>query len=129
MRSRPTRAGRSLTRWRRLPTTLPPRGGKGRVGGEPTGGEGEADWAPNAPSAAPSVHSPPSPTLPPSRGKGALLAASLLLFPPLCAASPPPARALLIGVGDYPALPETLHLAAPAQDVERLSAALVGAGL
>lgn len=41
----------------------------------------------------------------------------------------PAARALLIGVGDYPALPERLRLAAPAGDVRRLRAALVGAGL
>lgn len=54
-----------------LITSLPPRGGKGRVGGEPTGFEEETGSAPNAASAAPSVHSPPSPTLPPSRGKGA----------------------------------------------------------
>lgn len=45
------------------------------------------------------------------------------------AAAPPKPRALLIGVGDYPALPAALHLAAPQQDVERLRAALLGAGL
>ncbi|MGZ8363852.1 MAG: caspase family protein [Caulobacteraceae bacterium] len=67
------------------------------------------------------MRSPPTRTL-----AAALLAAmGLLLSTSVHAAT----RALLIGVGDYPNLPQRLHLAAPAGDVERLSGALVGAGL
>lgn len=45
------------------------------------------------------------------------------------AAAAPSARALLIGVGDYPSLPERLRLRAPAGDVQRLRTALIAAGL
>ena len=43
-------------------------------------------------------------------------------------AEPPRARALLIGVGDYPGLPEAYRLEAPEGDVDRLSNALIAAG-
>ena len=69
--------------------------------------------------------------MPSPRTKALVLAACLLAGAGAARAAeaPPPARALLIGVQDYPGLPERLHLRAPAGDVERLRAALVQAGL
>ena len=73
-----------------------------------------------------------APRLKGSRPGSALAIAAAAL---LCAgAAPVPTdaprdSALLIGVGDYPHLSPRLRLAASAGDVERLSAALTGAGL
>lgn len=63
----------------------------------------------------------------PTRSLPVLIASALLLIG--AAPAPPFARALLIGVGDYPALPASLRLQAPPRDVQRLRSALVGAGL
>jgi very-short-patch-repair endonuclease len=51
--------------------TLPPRWGEGRVGGVAAEGVGSAHSAPNQPLARAQALTPPSPTLPPSRGNGA----------------------------------------------------------
>jgi uncharacterized caspase-like protein len=60
----------------------------------------------------------------------ALLAACLgLIGAAEPSAAAVPARALLIGVQDYPGLPDRLHLRAPAGDVARLRTALLEAGM